>query len=102
MDDNSHCFAILCHCKNINGLLILECGVLPPPHCINSSGIDQHQVICVLTKSKFSIEYKPVAKCSKGPETFQKAIVDKNDTHFAHSARFCMPYGEQTRCSCIS
>jgi len=38
---------------------------------------DQHQVIYILTKSKHSIEYKPVSKCSTGPETFRKAIVDK-------------------------
>jgi hypothetical protein len=75
-------------CRLLTGSVLLE--------------FDQHQVICVLTKFKLSIEYKPVAKCSTGPETFQKAIIDKNDTHFAHSARFCMPCGEQTRCSCLS
>jgi hypothetical protein len=38
---------------------------------------DQHQVMYILTKSKSSIEYKPVSKCSTGPDTFRKAIVDK-------------------------
>jgi hypothetical protein len=61
-------------CRLLTGSLLLE--------------FDQYQVIYVLTKSKLSIEYKPVAKCSIGPEIFRKAIVDKNDTHFAHSARF--------------
>ena len=61
-------------CRPLNGSVLLE--------------FDQHQVIYVLTKSKLSIEYKPVAKCSTGPETFRKAIVDKDDTHFAYSALF--------------